>query len=239
VATKLTTEQFIEKAIEVHGDRYDYSLVEYKSAHTKVKIICKEHGTFEQAPTNHLVGNGCSVCSYVAKASIAKSEFADKANLVHSNKYSYELVDYKNSHAKVSIVCPIHGEFEQSPSNHIRGRGCNLCANLDSGFNRTSFVSKCDKNNNGLGILYILECFNDTEKFYKIGITSTSIKRRYNSSTKMPYLYSIVKEIIGDPVEIYNLETKLHQLNKENQYIPSIQFCGYATECFKEYKEII
>lgn len=106
------------------------------------------------------------------------------------------------------------------------------------GWTRTSFRDKCEKNNNGLGILYILECFNDTEKFYKIGITSNSVKERYKSKTHMPYLYSIVKEIIGDPIEIYNLETKIHQINKENHYVPSIPFAGHATECFKEYKEI-
>lgn len=106
------------------------------------------------------------------------------------------------------------------------------------GWTRTHFKTKCINNNNGFGILYVLECFNDNERFYKIGITSNSIRRRYHSKASMPYLYSVVKEIIGDPIEIYDLETKLHQLNKENKYVPSVSFAGHATECFSKYKEI-
>ena len=238
----LTTEQFITRAKSVHGVKYDYSLVEYKNNATKIKIICKQHGIYEQIPNNHLSGNGCKACCFESQASTAKSEFATKANIIHDSKYSYELVDYKTNKIKVSISCPIHGSFEQTPNDHLKGQGCPVCANItiseNTGWTRTNFVEKCVKNNNGLGILYVLECFNDSEKFFKIGITSRSVKERYKSKTEMPYLYRVIDEIIGDPVEIYDLETKLHQINKENHYVPEIPFGGSSSECFSKYKEI-
>ena len=237
MSIKLTNETFIQRAIEVHGDLYGYSLVNYKTNATKIKIICKSHGVFEQIPKDHLKGSGCKACCYEAKASTAKSEFANKASLIHNNLYSYELVDYKTNITKVSIICKEHGVFEQTPNSHLKGHGCAKCAEEESGWSRSHFAEKCDKNNNGLGILYILECFNDSEKFLKIGITSRSVKERYHSKTLMPYAYRVLDEIVGSPTYIYDLETKLHQINKQNQYVPSISFKGSVTECFKEYKE--
>lgn len=228
-----TTEQFIIQAKSIHGDRYDYSLVEYTNNYTKIKIICPIHGSFEQIPNHHLNTSGCKVCSDEARAATAKSEFATKASITHNNKYDYSLVEYTNNQSKVKIICPVHGVWEQTPNGHLAGNGCTHCAKEYKGWSRTSFVEKCDKNNNGLGILYILECFNDNEKFYKIGITSRSVKKRYKSKVEMPYAYSVIKEIVGDGVYIYDLETKLHQINKQYHYVPEIPFAGSVGECFK------
>jgi hypothetical protein len=232
----LTTESFIAKAKLVHGEHYDYSLVEYKNARTKVKIICPIHGSWEQNPSSHLSGRGCLACGLTVNLD-TKESFLVKAIKTHGDCYDYSLVKYKNTRTKIKIVCKEHGEFLQSPDSHLRGKGCAKCASEASGFTRTKFKDKCIKNNNGLGILYVLECFNDIERFFKIGITSTSIKKRYGGNVAMPYAYKVIDEIIGAPEYIYDLETKLHQLNKENHYVPSIPFGGYATECFKEYKE--
>ena len=59
---KLNTSEFIAKARLIHGDKYDYSKVEYKNYSTKVCIICREHGEFRQTPNNHLFGTGCPIC---------------------------------------------------------------------------------------------------------------------------------------------------------------------------------
>ena len=118
---------FIQKAKEVHGDKYDYSLVEYKNSSTKIKIICPKHGVFEQTPNNHLSGCGCLSCSFLNKAS-AKEQFIEKARKVHGNKYDYSLVDYKNNYTKIKIICSKHGVFEQTPDCHSRlGAGCPHC----------------------------------------------------------------------------------------------------------------
>ena len=122
---KLTTESFIKKAHLVHGDRYDYSKVNYVGAKTKVVIICKEHGEFEQEPTNHLMGSGCIKCAGIHKSNIV--EFVTRAKLVHGNKYDYSKVNYSTTNEKVSIICSTHGEFKQTPYGHLSGLGCKKC----------------------------------------------------------------------------------------------------------------
>ena len=233
------TESFIIKANNVHNNKYDYSLVEYTNVYTKVKIICTQHGLYEQKPNNHLRGYGCLLCGIITKnknkVSKAESEFKDKANKIHGFKYDYSFTNYTGNKDKVTINCYEHGLFKQTPDSHLAGRGCAKCAIAEKGWTRTHFKDKCIKNNNGLGILYILECFNDKERFFKIGITSRSIKQRYSSKVQMPYAYSIVKEIIGDPEFIYDLETKLHKEHKQYKYIPSIPFAGGSSECFITY----
>lgn len=124
----LTTEQFIEKAKLIHGDEYDYSLVDYKDNETKVKIKCEEHGVFEQRPSDHLAGCGCSKCANNAVSTT--EEFIEKAKLVHKDDdYDYSFVEYKNKRTKVKIKCKEHGIFEQTPNNHLLGYGCAECAN--------------------------------------------------------------------------------------------------------------
>jgi hypothetical protein len=122
---KLTTESFIKKAHLVHGDRYDYSKVNYVGAKTKVVIICKEHGEFEQEPTNHLMGSGCIKCAGIHKSNTV--EFVTRAKLVHGNKYDYSKVNYSTTNEKVSIICSTHGEFKQTPYGHLSGLGCKKC----------------------------------------------------------------------------------------------------------------
>jgi hypothetical protein len=126
-AKKLTIENFIHKAKNIHGDKYDYSLVCYKNNRTKITIICPNHGEFEQRPYNHLSGHGCVKCGGNPHSI---SSFISKANEKHNFKYDYSLVFYKNGNIKISIICPNHGEFEQRPYNHLSGKGCPKCANV-------------------------------------------------------------------------------------------------------------
>lgn len=125
---KLTTEDFIERAKAIHGDKYDYSKVEYKRVDKKVVIICREHGKFEQNPHEHLKGQGCSKCSGNAKKTT--KDFIEKARSIHGDKYDYTKTVYKTSKKDVVIICPIHGEFPQTPNRHLAGNGCPECGNL-------------------------------------------------------------------------------------------------------------
>ena len=117
------------------------------------------------------------------------------------------------------------------------GSECQECSRQLMGWTKSKFKEKCIKNNNGFGTLYILECFDNIELFFKIGITSHNINKRYPSKTSMPYAYRVIDEIIGDPEYIYDLESKLHNLNKEHHYLPNKPFNGSSTECFKTYKQ--
>lgn len=115
---------FIKKAREIHGNKYDYSKVEYINAHTKVCISCPIHGEFWQTPANHLCGKGCLKCVGKNKTT---DFFIEEAKKIHGNKYDYSKTVYINAHAKVCIICPIHGEFWQTPNNHLMGNGCYQC----------------------------------------------------------------------------------------------------------------
>lgn len=125
---KLNTSEFIRKAHEVHGDKYDYSKVKYVNSHTPITIICPVHGEFQQLPYCHLQGNGCSACNGGDrfKDRLTTEEFIQKAKEVHGNKYDYSKVNYVNAHTPITIICPVHGEFQQEPCDHLKG-GCRKC----------------------------------------------------------------------------------------------------------------
>ena len=122
----LTTEQFIEKACKVHGNKYDYSKVNYINGHTPVTIICPIHGEFEQIPIKHLVGHGCRKCK---GRDWTKEDFVKEANKIHNNYYNYDKCVFTGKTNKVIITCPIHGDFIQSPQIHIDLKcGCSKCS---------------------------------------------------------------------------------------------------------------
>lgn len=126
------TVQFIEKSKLIHGDKYDYSLVYYKRNDINVKIICRQHGVFEQSPNSHMNKRGCPKCGIEARAMksrLSPDEFIKRSSERHSNKYNYDLVIYKGNYHKVDIICPKHGVFQQIPYDHSSGKGCNKCAN--------------------------------------------------------------------------------------------------------------
>lgn len=139
---KLTTEEFIKRAKEVHGDKYDYSKVEYINSSTKVCIICPIHGEFWQVPFSHLRGIGCEWCG--GHGRLTFSEFIKKGTKVHDGKYDYSKVEYINASTKVCIICPEHGEFWQKPVYHVSGRGCPICGGNQK-FTTEKFIEKARK----------------------------------------------------------------------------------------------
>ena len=131
------TEIFIEDAKRVHGEKYDYSLVQYQGSASEVTILCKRHGKFEAKPTKHLQGVECPDCSAAAQRYKQlkfknTEEYIGAAQKVHRDKYDYSKTMYRDMKTKVRIICPDHGVFEQNASNHLRGIGCSAC----SGFRR-------------------------------------------------------------------------------------------------------
>jgi len=131
---KLTTEEFVEKAKVKHGDYYDYSKSVYVNAKTPLIITCPKHGDFEQKGTNHLSGYGCSKCGVDKTKGLRNTteEVVARFKEVHGDFYDYSKYVYKGYYEKSTITCPIHGDFEQTTRNHLRG-GCRKCSNEDSG----------------------------------------------------------------------------------------------------------
>lgn len=123
---KKTLSEVLADFQKVHGNKYDYSKVEYINARTPVTIICREHGEFSMMPNDHKRGKGCSECSN--KKKLTTEEFIRKAKLKHGDIYDYsKTVVNGNNKSYVTITCPIHGDFEQRINNHLNGHGCIKC----------------------------------------------------------------------------------------------------------------
>lgn len=135
---------FTQNARSIHGDKYDYCKVEYVNNNTDVIIICPKHGSFAQSPHNHLAGKGCRSCGDLITLNHRRNnvdDFIEESHRTHNNKYDYSKVEYVNNKTKVSIICPVHGLFEQTPLTHKR-RGCGQCA-IDAKKNSLSdFISR-------------------------------------------------------------------------------------------------
>lgn len=127
---KLTEESFIKRSKVVHGDKYDYSKVKYQGNKEKVLIICPIHGEFEKGAGDHLTGQGCRICKGYIE--LNQQTFEQRANEKHENLYDYSLSEVRNKKEKVTIICGIHGQFNQLPGNHLSGQGCPKCGRINA-----------------------------------------------------------------------------------------------------------
>ena len=177
--------EFIEDAKRVHGDKYDYSLVEYTTTYNKVEIICPEHGSFSQKAENHLCGSGCLKC-YNDRRRKTTDSFITNAKLVHGDKYDYSLVDYTTTSSKVEIICPEHGSFSQKAASHLKGSGCTSCANR--GFDAGKPAS-----------VYVLRIEGMQGEFTGYGITGNVDQRLRRHTNKLRQSgFGIVESIVFD-----------------------------------------
>jgi len=141
--SKETLETFIDKAKKIHNNKYDYKNAIWKNVGIKLKIICAIHGEFEQTPSNHLMGKGCSYCSGVGR--LTKEILLERIKIVHGDKYEYEFSDKITNSTNIKIKCKVHGIFEQTPKNHLKGQKCPKCKCLD----KNEFIKEASlKHNN-------------------------------------------------------------------------------------------
>jgi G:T-mismatch repair DNA endonuclease (very short patch repair protein) len=159
---KKSIKDFIKDAKKIHGEKYDYSLANYKNNKEKINIVCKKHGLFRQTPNEHLNKKGCKKCSY-EKRFCSLDSFVQKAQKVHGNKYDYSLTNYTNSKEKINIVCKKHGLFKQTPKVHLEGSGCQKCSFV---------ITRISKNQQTI-YDYILKAISPNAKLeYKITVQS-------------------------------------------------------------------
>lgn len=239
------TAYFIERAIRIHGDTYDYSKSVYTKRRQELIIKCKVHGEFKQIAHSHLRGAGCLACANkkrftvrdsqkipsgnFGRSPLGLSEFLRRSKLAHGDLYGYDLVVYKNARTKVDIVCPYHGVFSQLPPSHTDGRGCYKCSQSENIYSRSGYMRICKKHG-GVSSLYVIKCFDGTELFYKVGMTVMDIKRRFAGSL-MPYDFDVIRVIEGEAGFIWDMERAVHRIMKDLRYKPRVSFAG-ETECF-------
>lgn len=187
-----TTEEWVEKAQKVHGNKYDYSSTNYKCSTQKVVIICPEHGPFSQEAGSHLQGKGCAKCSNRHQHST--EEWIKLAQEAHGNRYDYSNVIYTYNKSKVEIVCPEHGPFWQSPKGHVHNfHGCPKCAgHLHD-------------------ILYLFKCLETG--WYKIGITTRNTQNRIRQIGGN--IEEVFHVVCNNPREHENYLHKLYDKDRE------------------------
>jgi len=254
---KKTTEEFIEKSKKIHGNKYDYSLVEYVNIKNKVKIICPVHGVFEQSPESHLNGCGCSKCNFDKQRS-SKNFFIEKSKKIHGDKYNYSLIEYKDNNTKVKIICPKHGIFEQKPRHHISGQGCMICKQINMKLSLNDFIersniihdyfydySEVEYLNNYTKVKIICSkhgIFKQTPNFHLLGQGCPSCKKSlieneiakildiFNINYFRQYKFSDCKNIKPLPFDFYLPDKKLViEYNGKQHYEPIKWFGGNNT----------
>lgn len=216
--SKFTKEDFIERAKKVHGDKYDYSKVEYVNKRTKVIITCPIHGDFEQLAQNHMGGLGCPKCALL-KSRKTKDEFVKQANEIYGNIYDYSKSLYVNAHTKICIVCKQHGEFWKQPTDHLNGQGCPECSKERI---RQRFLKTTEQ--------FIKEASELHDNKYDYS------KIEYNGSfNKVPIICNVHGEFMMTPAEhlmghgcpkcnMSKLEIKIEKLLRNNNIIFNQQF---------------
>lgn len=140
---KKTTEQFIENAKQIHGDKYNYSQVNYLGAKHKIEIICNKGHIFNQTPNDHLNGHGCKICVGWGEIINNPNLIIERSKKVHGDRYDYSQTIFKGFKYKINIKCKIHGIFKMNPSRHIDDKqGCPICGYIKSGDNRSWKLEK-------------------------------------------------------------------------------------------------
>lgn len=245
---RASTDEFIKKATKIHGSLFDYSYVEYVNVRTKVKIMCKQHGMFEQEPIKHLTEcRGCPTCAGELFKQrnqsnlIGTKTFVARAQIVHPNAYNYEKVNYVNAHTPIFITCPTHGDFYQTPANHLWNKnGCSQCAAAQQyeklTYSEVWFERNPDKKVIP-GILYLIRFISDNEKFLKVGITLNNGRKRFYSRHKN-YAITPLLEQQMTIYDAYTAEQKILNYLKLYKYIPTIRFGGMS-ECLQDNELVV
>lgn len=217
---KPTSLEFIDVAKSIHKDKYDYSKTMYLNAKSKIIIICPIHGEFLQTPSGHLSGRGCRKC--VGKYKPTLEEFISSAKDIHKDKYDYSKFIYTSKDKVGVIKCNTCGNvFKQSPHNHVyHKKGCKVCSAL---VNRSKYFNRPT-------ILYYVTFTFNSNLYYKIGITSYSIEKRF--STELNNIVESKSILFSNGKEAYEVEQHILNKFKEFRYEGEALIRGGNTEIF-------
>lgn len=214
-----------------NSTKYDYDLSTIESRTKKMTIICPVHGKFRQEVRRHLAGQHCPRCAAnTANSSRVKTttQFVTEAGHVHKGLYTYNNVVYKSAHKKVVITCNLHGDFLQAPFKHLQGQGCRHCTKAYH--NLEWFSENIDKAYLP-GMVYLVKMTSDDEVFYKVGVSESSVERRF--SNHFEYKVEVLEVIHTTRIKAYLIEQHIHKTVKESKYRPTKRFVGY-TECYNQ-----
>ena len=213
-------EVFIEKAISKYGVLYNYDKVHYVKSSEKVEIVCVNHGSFWKTPNKHLLGQGCPKCGKAHRRT--QEDFVQDSISTHGTVYDYSKSIYKNVDSPLIIICPIHGEFKQTPYAHInKGCGCPSCSKYGFKYHNKA-------------ILYYLKISYKENIFYKIGITNKSVEERF-SLIDLNKIEVLKTKEFSTGYEAFSIEQRIIKAHKMYRYTgePILSSNG-NTELFTE-----
>ena len=217
-----STETFLERAKLRHKDRYDYSKVEYVHSRQPVIIGCAIHGDFLQTPTNHLNCNGCPKCA----REVTNEMYLQKVHAVHGDKYDYSKVVYTRSCKPITIICSIHGEFEQTAAGHLSSQGCPHCEK------RRAIIAKWPTKR---WTFYVFKLTGPLSTIYKIGGVSLGLKQALSIIPKA-YTVEILHTTLDlSTAELWDIKYVLKRKFSQYKVSPSIDFSGSITDCFSHF----
>lgn len=210
-------------------NRKDFTIIGLDESNTQIMYVKDMDGFWHKTHRTSLMKGG-----KLSQKSVMDRNgyYINKLKKVHGDKYDYSKVTYINKDAKITIICPEHGEFIQRGSDHMYGAGCPKCAfRLRKGYTKTQWIKYCKKYKHLVNIIYIIRCYNEEEEFIKIGLTSKSVKERFSGLFDIPYKYEILKQYKYIPGKAFDKEKELHRLYSKFKYKPKINFGG-VRECF-------
>lgn len=190
-------DEFKAAALAVHAGRYGYPGQPYAGKHSKVSVVCPEHGPFLQRASRHLSGRGCATCAQLGVSSARRLDtdtFINRAKSVHGDKYDYAPSHYTLSHRPLAIRCPEHGDFWQQPANHTSGKGCPQCARYGFQQGHPAF-------------LYIL--YSGPANAFKIGVTNKPGQRLPRLTQATPFTFDVLAVCPGPGDEVWQEERRL------------------------------
>lgn len=171
-------EYFVERATDIYGERFDYSMVQYAGGKVPVAIYCRKHREwFMQSPQAHYRGaQSCRQCirALASKPRKTTAEFVADVRRIHGDSYDYSGTIYVGAQSKITIVCREHGAFQQLATNHLSGDGCPQCGRGQ--LFHESHIPEDERNDPA--VVYVLLIDVDGHKFSKVGYTSDFYHRR-------------------------------------------------------------
>ncbi len=227
-------DQFLNEALEFHGNKYGYDLTIYKHSDKAVTITCFDHGDFEVTPHSHLRGAGCNICRYINQGNLLRmttNEFIRLAQKEHDDFYTYDKVKLSSSRDSVTITCPKHGDFTQRARNHLYGHGCPDCAKITSSLHHMG-PADSDKPTS----LYYAQLNKGEEEFYKVGLTVRNTNLRFLAFERYGYKVTLLDQYKDTFFNIIEMEAMILSTMKNYKYTPKILINGAKmgghTECF-------
>ena len=215
---------FLNKCKEIWGNTYDYSFIKYRIFNYSkleylykndiIDIKCNKHGLFKINVYSHLDNanthqhKGCPKCKRTYCPS--ELEFINMCKEKWNNKYDYSKTHFINKYSKITIICPIHGEFQMNPFTHLNGKtGCPVCSGhtLESGkynkLNKLNLLSKYDLLSMSWSVIIDLIGVNKLPKEFQV-------LTKYGENTPKR------KKMIQDLIDSYNIEVPENDIDETN-----------------------